>query len=387
MASLTPLFYRLLLSRVLLSITFNFFVIFFLWIIVIDYDSVFFAGMLATIYLTTSLFFSLPIGHMIDRMNSTVVGFLGTLVGISAAILVFFGQSLIFVYISMALLTLGVTMKGDSFSATTKKHLDDKQYHEASSYIQGTVYASNLLGTAIGGVCILYFRDYFPIIMILFVIASLFTSTIAKEEKSRSSAETGMKEMRSAIYFYRKILGFMIVAFALNGLFESIDVYSSGLFHIVLKASPLYYTIFVASVPVGGIIGSAISKMFPAFGKNGLKISVFVLGFSPILIILGISRMAIIDIAMAFTLGLILPIINIPLTAKLMGVVPKEIYGKVMAFLRVFISGSTPMMAAIFSFVSIYVPVDMMFLYIGLAMIPITALSFAVIPRFMALES
>ena len=110
-------------------------------------------------------------------------------------------------------------------------------------------------------------------------------------------------------------------------------------------------------------------------------------GVSPILIILGISRMAIIDIAMAFTLGLILPIINIPLTAKLMGVVPKEIYGKVMAFLRVFISGSTPLMAAIFSFVSIYVPVDMMFLYIGLAMIPITALSFAVIPRFMALES
>ena len=118
----------------------------------------------------------------------------------------------------------------------TKKHLDDKQYHEANSYIQGTVYASNLLGTAIGGVCILYFRDYFPIIMISFVIASLFTSSIAKEETSRSSAGTGMKEMRSAIYFYRKILGFMIVAFALNGLFESIDVYSSGLFHIFHSA-------------------------------------------------------------------------------------------------------------------------------------------------------
>ncbi len=387
MASLTPLFYRLLVSRVLLSIAFNSFVIFFLWIIVTDYDSVFFAGMLATIYLVTSLSFSLPIGHMIDRKNSTVIGLLGTLIGISSAIFIFFGYSLIFVYSSMALLTLGVTMKGDSFSATIKKHLDEKQYHDANSFTQGTVSASNLIGTALGGVCIIYFRLYFPIILLLIVFASFLTSSIAREESSTSGEGTGMKEMRSAIYFYRKILGFLIVGFAINGLFESIDVYSSGLFYIVLKSSALYYTIFVASISIGGIFGSAISKMFPATGKNGFRISLFLLGFSPILLTLGISRFEIVDIAMSLILGILLPIINIPLTAKLMGVVPNEIYGKVMAFLRVFVSGSTPVMAAIFSFVSIYVPVNVVFIYIGLAMLPITAFSFIAIPKFMAMES
>ena len=387
MAKLTSLFYRLLVSRVLLSITFNAFVIFFLWIIVTIYNSVFFAGMLATIYLVTSLSLSLPIGHMIDRMNSTLVGIIGTLIGVSSVIVLLFGYSLIFIYLSMALLTLGVTMKGDSFSATIKKHLDEKQFHEANSYVQGAVYASNLIGTALGGACILYFKEYFPLILILIACASPITSSISHEDASSSGERKGMREMSSAIYFYRKILGFLIVGFALNGLFESIDVYSSGLFYMVLKSTALYYTIFVASVSVGGILGSAISKMFPASGKSGLRISIFVLGFSPILVTLSISRMAVIDIAMAFALGVILPIINIPLNAKLMSVVPKDIYGKVMAFLRVFISGSTPLMAAIFSFVSIYAPVNIMFLYIGLTMLPITLLSFIVIPKFMAMEA
>ena len=40
---------------------------------------------------------------------------------------------------------------------------------------------------------------------------------------------------------------------------------------------------------------------------------------------------------------------------------------------RIFISGSTPLMAAFFSFVSLWSPVNFIFIYIGLIMIPVTA--------------
>lgn len=64
------LFYRFLVSKMLVSILFNAFTIFFLWEVVELYHSVFLAGLIVTIYLIVQLLISVPIGHMIDRLNS-----------------------------------------------------------------------------------------------------------------------------------------------------------------------------------------------------------------------------------------------------------------------------------------------------------------------------
>jgi MFS family permease len=90
------LFFRFLVSKMLVSILFSAFTVFFLWEIVETYHSVFLAGLVATIYLVVQMLVSVPVGHMIDRMNSTVIGMIGSVI----------------VLLSPLLLTTGYTASG-----------------------------------------------------------------------------------------------------------------------------------------------------------------------------------------------------------------------------------------------------------------------------------
>ncbi len=128
------LFFRFLVSKMLVSILFSAFTVFFLWEIVETYHSVFLAGLVATIYLVVQMLVSVPVGHMIDRMNSTVIGMIGSVIVLLSPLLLTTGYTLQVVYSSTVLITVGWTMKGDSFSATIKKHLSEDQFMASNSF-------------------------------------------------------------------------------------------------------------------------------------------------------------------------------------------------------------------------------------------------------------
>ncbi len=378
-------YYRFLGSRMLIGIIFAAFQVFFLWKIVAEYHSVFLAGMLATIYLAVSMVASIPIGHLIDRVNSTWVSLFSSAISLSGTLFLIFGTQLTLVYASAAVLALGMTMKGDSFSAIMKKHLPEDQFLNGNSTSQAGSYISTLSGTVLGGMAIIYFSNYLPYILIILALVSLTASRPMNEAPTLDAKTSAEKEFASAIGFFRKILGFIAVAFILNGLFESLDVYSSGLFHLVLRASPMYYTAFVASISFGGIGGSWLATRLKGKADGATIISILVLCYAPIFLILGFSKSPFIDVILGLIVGALLSIINIPLQTRLMKAIPRNIYGKVMAFLRIFLSGSTPGMAAVLSFVSIFLQVDTILIYIGIIMFPVAALSFSVIPKFYGL--
>jgi hypothetical protein len=120
----------------------------------------------------------------------------------------------------------------------------------------------------------------------------------------------------------------------LNGLFISIDTYSSGLFYLVLKSTPLYYTIFSLSVPVGMALGAPLANFGPLKKDNPLTVSLLLFLFAPLILVLSIGRSPLLDIADGLIIGLILPVINIPIFTKLMKVIPYGIYGKTQAFFK-----------------------------------------------------
>ena len=384
---LQSFYYRFLGSRLLISLIFNAFEVFFLWKIVAEYHSVFLAGMLATIYLAVSVLASIPIGHLIDRMNSTIVSLLSSIISLAGTLFLLLGASLAVIYLSAGIMALGITMKGDSFSAIMKKHLPEDQFLKGNSISQAGSYVSTLSGTALGGMAIIYFSGYLPYILIILALVSLFSSRPVEEASTIEGRSSAGKEFASAVRFYRKILGFIAVAFILNGLFEALDVYSSGLFHLVLMASPIYYTAFIASISIGGIVGSGLATRLMGKADSPTIISIFVLFYAPIFLLLGLSKSPLADVALGLTVGLLLSVINIPLQTILMKAIPRSIYGKVMAFLRIFLSGSTPGMAAALSFVAIFLQVDTILIYIGIIMLPVAALSFTVIPKLFKLGS
>lgn len=378
--------YRFLGSNFMQSVAFTSFEVFFLWKIVEIYHSVFLAGMLTTITLGVAITSSIPIGHVIDRANSTVLSLIASLFALSASVLLFFSTHLYPIYIADALFTLGSTMKGDSFSAIIKKHLSSEDFHSANSITTGSRYLSLLAGTFLGGLAISFFsRLLIPIIIILALI-SMFTAIPIEEERNVREEGGIKKEMASAMHFYRKILGFLIVGLVINGIFQSIDVYSSGLFHLVLNASSVYYTVFIAVISIGGIAGSILVNRVESLNDHPFFLAFLIILYAPFFIFLGISRSAAMDIFVAFIIGFLLPVINIPLTTKLMKAIPRNIFGKVNAFLRVFLNGSTPIVAALLSFVTLYFQVDVIFFYLGIIMIPVTLLSIVVIPRFFMLK-
>lgn len=378
--------YRFLGSKMLVSIIYNTFLVFFLWEIVEKYNSVFLAGLITTISLIIEIVASIPIGHLIDRKNSTRVSLLASLFALSGVLSLFLINSLAVIYTATALISVGFVMKGDSFSATIKKQLHEDQFRYGNTLNQGAIYVASLIGTALGGVSIIYFPHYFSYLLLALALASTLSSFPIPEMSSRESQKSLSSELNSSLSFFRKIIGFLILGFIINGLVISLDVYSSGLFHLVLHASPIFYTLFVAFASLGGVFGAGIAGLLRERTSNAFVISAIVFLFAPLFLILGVSGSAIIDVGVALLIGMAIPLINVPLQTKLMKVVPRRIYGKVLAFIRVFMGGGTPAMAAVLSFVANFYQVNTVLLCLGILLFPTTLFSFLVLPKFMNLK-
>ena len=361
-------FYRFLSSRLIASISGQIFLIYYLWYVVVAYDSVFLVGMIVTISLIVDLLLAYPIGHIIDHTNSTAVNFVGSILYGLGFIIPFLGLGLEGVYIGVAVYTVGYTSKGDSFSAFIKRDVPTDQFQKATSYQQGAAGLSTLVGVVLGGMTIILLDKYLLVILLSFAVSSAILAFPIKEKDIDHKELT--TETKEVLKFMRKIAGFLVFGFVINGLFISLEVYSSGIFHIVLRAGPMYYTAFSAALPLGMVIGSALAGLkIERLGQN-MSIALMLVGFSPLLIAIGLSRIPLLDVFCAFGIGFLLPLINTPLFVKLTKIVPQEIFGKTMALLRVFVAGSTPVMATIFSMVAAFYAINIVILIVGIIVLP-----------------
>ncbi len=145
------LFYRFLSSKALTSVSLNAFITFYMWDIVSEYRSVFLAGLLITIYLAVSLAFSFPIGHLIDRVNNTLLNVVSSILMVFGFGLLLLSQNLLAIYAATGTSVFGMTMKGDSFSAIMKKHLSENSFKKAVSFNYVSNNVSALAGTLAGG--------------------------------------------------------------------------------------------------------------------------------------------------------------------------------------------------------------------------------------------
>jgi|ECHhosMinimDraft_1075155.scaffolds.fasta_scaffold03583_2 hypothetical protein len=381
-------FYRFLGSKVLTAISLNSFIIFFMWDIVVRYHSVFLAGMIITIYLAVSLLLSFPIGHMIDRFNNTLLNFISSIVLLPCFGILFLGESLVFIYFATVLLVFAQTFKIDSFSAIIKKHVPEASFKKANSLTFATTSASSLIGTLLGGLSIIYLQNLFIYLLLAVAITSIFLSFPTEETRiARKEGETILKEVKETGSFLRSIAGLLLLAFFLNGLFISLDTYSSGLFNIVLKSSPVYYTAFSMAVPSGMMLGTPMANINYFKKDRPLAIAFMIILFSPLIFVLAFNRLPIVDVFDAFAIGFILPIINIPIITKLMKAVPHEIYGKVMALLKIFTGGASPVMGAVFSTMALFFGIPFVLFWVSVLVVPLTIYSIRIMPRFFKLGS
>ena len=383
-AGLPPLFYRFMFSRVLTGISISSFILFFMWDIVSRYHSVFLAGMMITIYVAVALILSFPIGHLIDRLKNTTLNFLSSAVILGGFAVLITGGNIFSIYAATAISVFGQTIKLDSFSAIIKKHVQEGSFKKANSFSFAANSASSLLGTLIGGFSIVYLQGYFVYLLLAITAISIFLSLPIAERayKHEGGGRAVLGEMKAVGSFVWSIAGILILAFFLNGLLISLDTYSSGIFNLLLKSSPIYYTAFNMCVPLGMMTGTPVANMGFFKRERPMTIALMMLVFSPFILILALSRSPIVDVLDAFAIGLVLPLINIPIITRLMRAVPHEIYGKVMAFLKIFTGGASPVMGSVFSTMALFFSIPLVLFWVAVLVVPLAIYSMRIVPRF-----
>jgi MFS family permease len=374
-------FYVITISKMLSSFAVNSFAVFYLWEIISHYHSVFLSGLIVTLYLLTELSLSLLVGHLIDRFNSTRLNLLGSFIMLVGLPPLISGVHLANIYVSTVILMSGATLKLDSYSAIIKKHLQEESYKRANTLNFVVNSISSIGSTAIGGAFIILAPHLFPAALLIMIAISLLTSIQLKEQAS-SNKDTFNSEFSRVLSFMKKISGLLIIALFINGLFISLETYSSGLFYLILKSSPFYYTLFAAAVPAGSVPGALLANRGAFRNDSPSIIASMVLSFSPIILLIALSPIAIADVIAAFVLGIVLPIINIPIITKMMKLVPAEIYGKAMASIRIFTAGSSPAMGAIFSTLALYFSIRAVLTSVGILVIPLALYSVRVLGNF-----
>jgi len=374
-------FYVITISKMLSSFAVNSFAVFYLWEIISHYHSVFLSGLIVTLYLLTELSLSLLVGHLIDRFNSTRLNLLGSFIMLVGLPPLISGVHLASIYVSAVILMSGATLKLDSYSAIIKKHLQEESYKRANTLNFVVNSISSIGSTAIGGAFIILAPHLFPAALLIMIAISLLTSIQLKEQAS-SNKDTFNSEFSRVLSFMKKISGLLIIALFINGLFISLETYSSGLFYLILKSSPFYYTLFAAAVPAGSVPGALLANRGAFRNDSPSIIASMVLSFSPIILLIALSPIAIADVIAAFVLGIVLPIINIPIITKMMKLVPAEIYGKAMASIRIFTAGSSPAMGAIFSTLALYFSIRAVLTSVGILVIPLALYSVRVLGNF-----
>lgn len=341
--------------------------------------------MIATTYLAVDLVISYPAGHLIDRLNSSVLNLVASILMVAGFMLAFLGLGLSGIFLATIVAGSGLTIKGDSFSAIIRKHVSRSNTSKAISYNQGVVSVSSIVGIVMGGLSILVLKDYLFYLLVIFPAISAILAIPLNE--LRTDSKTGLvQETREVLSFIRKIAGFLIFGFVINGLFISLTVFSSGIFHIFLNVSAVYYTAFVLAVPVGMLLGSAIASLKLKKLERNSSIAFMVALYAPLLVVIGLNRIPDVDVLCAFLIGLLVPIINVPLNAKLFNVIPREIFGKSMSILRISISGSTPIMASVFAVLALFFPINLILVAAGLITIPFSLFGFRVISSLMGME-
>jgi DHA3 family macrolide efflux protein-like MFS transporter len=122
------------------------------------------------------------------------------------------------------------------------------------------------------------------------------------------------------------------------------------LIHIILLGSPLDYTLFVAGFPAGAMFGSILFSRIKI--KTSLLTGLLIAPVGGILSTIALSRSPSLDPVLTLLTGLFVVLANIGLESIFIKLIPDAVMGKVNSFAAIFLIGGSPVMGALFDFLS-----------------------------------
>ena len=138
------------------SFVFN---LYFMWVIVVKYDSIFLSTLVPTISLLGYVIISLPEGFILDRFNSSYVGFISTILLLFAYVTLLFSRTLETIYTVDIISSILTAILFDAFIKSSKDIIDDSKNSTVSSLNQLGSGLSNVLGIIMAGIILVSARE------------------------------------------------------------------------------------------------------------------------------------------------------------------------------------------------------------------------------------
>jgi len=317
-------------------------------------------GAMSALGLLPWLFFAIPIGALVDRVNRGKALVLGN--GLRAVIALFIAFAISQEFINIWLLLLAVFLFGicevlvDTTSqAVLPQILDKSNYERGNSRLQiSEVIVAQFAGAPLSGLLYavsialpFYFSTSGFVVAALLILILPFKREINVGKKGDQKEEKlGLKgDIKFALnYLYQDKQIFSIVVITTSlGFFYSLSNSIAPLFILKeLNVSPALFGVVLAIQGVGALAGSIAAPMASKLLGRGraLALNIFLASF--LVILIGISPNAYLFTAVSVVIGFTISVWNILLMSLYQSLIPPELYGRIHGARRTIVWGLMP---------------------------------------------
>ena len=317
-------------------------------------------GAMSALGLLPWLFFAIPIGALVDRVNRGKALVLGN--GLRAVIALFIAFAISQEFINIWLLLLAVFLFGicevlvDTTSqAVLPQILDKSNYERGNSRLQiSEVIVAQFAGAPLSGLLYavsialpFYFSSSGFVVAALLILILPFKREInvgkrgdQKEEKLGLKGD--IKFALNYLYQDKQIFSIVVITTSL-GFFYSLSNSIAPLFILKeLNVSPALFGVVLAIQGVGALAGSIAAPMASKLLGRGraLALNIFLASF--LVILIGISPNAYLFTAVSVVIGFTISVWNILLMSLYQSLIPPELYGRIHGARRTIVWGLMP---------------------------------------------
>ncbi|MFZ9945119.1 MAG: MFS transporter [Candidatus Nanopelagicaceae bacterium] len=311
------------------------------------------------------LFFAIPIGAIVDRVDRRKALVLGNSLRAAIALFIAFAVSQGFINIWLLLISVfffGIceVLVDTTSQAVLPQILDKSNYERGNSRLQiSEVIVSQFAGAPLSGLLYavsialpFFFSTTGFILAGLLILLFPFEREInAKNEGEVGQAKLGLKgDIKFALnYLYQdKQIFSIVVITTLLGFFYSLSNAIAPLFILKeLKVSPALFGVVLAIQGVGALAGSIAAPMVSKYLGRGKALAINVFFASLLVIFIGLSPNAYFFVAVSVLIGFTISVWNILLMSLYQSLIPPELYGRIHGARRTIVWGLMPIGAII----------------------------------------
>ena len=322
-------------------------------------------GALTALGLLPWLFFAIPIGAIVDRVDRRKALVLGNLLRALIALFIAFAVSQGFINIWLLLISVfffGIceVLVDTTSQAVLPQILDKSNYERGNSRLQiSEVIVSQFAGAPLSGLLYavsialpFFFSTTGFILAGLLILLFPFEREInARKEGDAGQAKLGLKgDIKFALnYLYQdKQIFSIVVITTLLGFFYSLSNAIAPLFILKeLKVSPALFGVVLAIQGVGALAGSIAAPMVSKYLGRGKALAINVFFASLLVIFIGLSPNAYFFVAVSVLIGFTISVWNILLMSLYQSLIPPELYGRIHGARRTIVWGLMPIGAII----------------------------------------